>query len=557
MIPRRSPSISSAEPSVRSRVPTRAELQAELVALRKRLAEAEETLLAIGRDEVDALVVVGREGGTEQVRTFEGADDSYRHLVETMRDGVVMVAEDGTILNSNRRFAELAARGDLVGKALGSLLEEDAALHTLLQNVGAETTVLEASLRRPHGAPVAVELSATALPLAGPRRVGIVVTRRAPEPSAALAAPRPPGASSPSRALPALLDHIGVGIVTVDARTQTITYSNRRAEEVLGRKLAGYAEPISHLELTAWRPDGTIVDPNRILIARVLSGEGRVREDLALVRGDGSILQTRAAAVPMSDEHGRLASILLTFDDATDEWRARTEREANERFRELFIGILGHDLRSPLSVLVVDANALQLSDGLGPNERRKVDRIASSASRMSRMVAQILDFTRARMGEGIPIDRQPMGLHDLVRNVVAESVPPKDAARVALAFEGNGIGDWDADRLAQVVSNLVGNALTHGAQNGVVHVSVRDEPACVRLAVHNEGRPIPEDLRRVIFDPFRRAATTQRTGGLGLGLYIAQKIVQAHGGTLTVESTAERGTTFTAVLPRAQHELPD
>ncbi len=533
------------------RAPTREHLEAELAALRQRLADAEATLQAIGNDEVDALVVVARDRGTEEVRTLAGADSSYRHFVESMRDGAVMVAEYGTILNANPRFAELAACGDVVGRTLGELLETEEDLPTLLQNLGAQTKVVTAAMCRPDDTRVAVELSVTALPLVGPRRIGIIVNSQVPESRRVSVASSPAGARPVSPALAVLLDHVSLGVIAVDARTRTITYSNRRAEEILGRELSGYRDPISHFELAAWRPDGTIVEPNQILIARVLGGEEPVREDLALVRGDGTIVQTRAAAAPVHDDDGRLASIVLTFDDATEEWLARAEREANERFRELFIGILGHDLRDPLGVLTVGSSMLLRRGALEPEDKRIVERLASSANRMTRMVAQILDFTRARMGDGIPLNRQPTSLHDVVRTVLADSLLSQETSRVALSLAGDGIGDWDADRLAQVVSNLVSNALWHGAPETQVCVSVRDEPRSVRLEVHNEGRPIPEDLLPVIFDPFRRAAVAHNRSGLGLGLYIAQQIVRAHDGTLTVESTAERGTTFTVVLPRA------
>jgi signal transduction histidine kinase len=221
-----------------------------------------------------------------------------------------------------------------------------------------------------------------------------------------------------------------------------------------------------------------------------------------------------------------------------------------ERFRELFIGVLGHEMRDPLSAIVTGAELLLERGGLDPFQVRVVERIRDSARRMGRMADDVVELTRSRLGGGIPLHRVPTSLADLVRVAVADIQTAHPGRALEQRVEGETRGEWDPDRLAQVVWNLVGNAIVHGDAGAPVRVLVRGEGTSVRLEVRNAGPPIPPDLLPVIFDPFRRAEESLRRHGLGLGLYIAQEIVQTHGGTLTVDSEAERGTTFTALLPR-------
>ena len=532
---------------------TRAALEAELRDLRARLADAEATLHAIGNDDVDALVVTSREGGAPQIVMLEGATAPYRDFVESMREGALTVTEDGIILHANRCFTEMIGRAEVVGAGLGDFLEEGSDLRTLLQNAGGEVSTAEVFLRNAHGEPTPVELSVHLLPLQGARRIGVTVSQRASMSAVQrVTGSGTTGGQAPSSlALHTVVEHLPVGVVLVDARSGSITYANRHAEQILGRPLVGPDRPVAYTELTAWRPDGTIVEPEQHVVTRVLRGEGALREDIARVRGDGTIVQTRVSAVPVLDDAGELASVVLAFDDTTDEWLARTERDANERFRELFLGILGHDLRDPLSALVTGSTLLRQVGELSPTQSRIVDRLHASAHRMARMVNQILDFTSSRLGGGIPLKRRTMSLHDLVRALVAERQLEGGGSRIEVELAGDGTGEWDPDRLGQVLSNLLGNALTHGRPDGVVRVSARGAPGSVTLVVHNEGTPIPRELIPLIFDPFRRADVGKGGHGLGLGLYIAQQIVHGHGGTLTVDSTEADGTTFTAVLPRA------
>jgi signal transduction histidine kinase len=226
----------------------------------------------------------------------------------------------------------------------------------------------------------------------------------------------------------------------------------------------------------------------------------------------------------------------------------QASREEDARLRECWSGVLGHDLRNPLSAIRMGAAALQRR-GAGEVDTRLLSRIESSAERMGRMIDQLLDFTRLRAAGGLTLERRALDLAELSRRVVDELELAHPERRLRVEAQGDTCGEWDADRLAQVLSNLVGNAIAHGGVEQPVEVHLRGGEAAVTLAVHNGGEPIPEGFRPLLFDPFRRPRGGNRSG-LGLGLFITSQIVAAHGGDIAVASTDGSGTTFTVTLPR-------
>jgi signal transduction histidine kinase len=206
------------------------------------------------------------------------------------------------------------------------------------------------------------------------------------------------------------------------------------------------------------------------------------------------------------------------------------------------LGVLGHDLRNPLNAITMAAQMLARQQTLPGSARERAVRIEHAASRMGEMIRTLLDFTHARFRGGLPIVPSAADLRLIAHEVVAElrsAWPDRD---IELAARGDLRGHWDAPRIAQVVSNLVANALSHGARATPVHVLVSDQGAEVWLVVHNVGVPIPPELLPVLFEPFRR--------GAGDGLYIARQIIDAHGGNIEVTSTAAEGTRFILRLPR-------
>jgi signal transduction histidine kinase len=227
------------------------------------------------------------------------------------------------------------------------------------------------------------------------------------------------------------------------------------------------------------------------------------------------------------------------------EKQRREQAEETSRFAETFIGILGHDLRNPLNAIAMAAGLLRRQHG----ESKVVARIESSAQRMASMVDQLLDLTRSRLAGGIAIERQATDLGAIVGAAIDE---------LALVYRGRAIewtrrslvGDWDHDRLAQVVSNLLGNALEHGDPERPVEIELDEGDADQAiLVVRNQGAPIPAELLPVLFEPYRRGVRRAGTRGLGLGLFISDKIVQAHGGHIEVRSTADAGTELRVTLP--------
>ncbi len=256
-----------------------------------------------------------------------------------------------------------------------------------------------------------------------------------------------------------------------------------------------------------------------------------------------------ATYVPHVQPDGTVAGYVSTVLDVTERIRAEEERERTSRFREHFLGVVSHDLRNPLSAIVVGANALLHAGTLDERQGRAVARIARSAAGMERMIGDLLDFTRVRLGGGFPLEPVPMHLDALCLEVVEELEVAWPARELRSLLAPLPQGRWDRNRLTQVVSNLVGNALQHSPEGTPVTVTTRAEGSVAVLEIHNEGAAIPPELRAHLFEPFRRGKHTPGLRGLGLGLYIAHEIVRAHGGGLAVRSAEADGTTFTVRLP--------
>ncbi len=237
---------------------------------------------------------------------------------------------------------------------------------------------------------------------------------------------------------------------------------------------------------------------------------------------------------------------------------ARQRRVADElretvRFNELFVGVLAHDLRSPLAAMLTAGELIKsrLEQAHDDRNLKPVGRILSSGQRMARMVEQLLDFTRLRFGGGMTLEPRPAELAPLVRQVVDELETANPDRRIAVETSGDLGGAWDPDRLGQLFSNLLANAVQHGSPEDGVHVRLTgDAPDVVQFAVHNMGS-VPPDLLSNLFEPLIGSeGRRDKARGLGLGLFITREIAKAHGGDVSVTSTQAAGTTFTVTLPR-------
>ena len=221
-------------------------------------------------------------------------------------------------------------------------------------------------------------------------------------------------------------------------------------------------------------------------------------------------------------------------------------------FRETFLGVLGHDLRNPICAAKANAQLLLRSTSLPEAHRAGLTRILTSIERASRLVDQLLDVTRARLGGGIKVDVRPIALAPLVRDVVDEACAAHGGrVSIELALDASLLVLADPDRLAQILSNLASNALTHGSPP--IRVTARASEGYARIEVTNGGAPLPKEVLSALFDPFKRGASALRyaPGGLGLGLYISHELAHSHGGSLEAFSDAERGTRFVLRLPLA------
>jgi signal transduction histidine kinase len=234
---------------------------------------------------------------------------------------------------------------------------------------------------------------------------------------------------------------------------------------------------------------------------------------------------------------------------------ARREEEAARAvmLRDGVLGVLGRDLRVPLQSIAGSADTLLRAEELGPRLADAAKRIATNGERMSDMIDDLVDFAEARLEGGLTLAMSECDLLDVCRQVIDRFGAAHRDRGIELRAQGSGKGRWDRGRLFKVVSKLVDNAIRHGRPRAPVKLSVRDESTDVVLAVQNEGAPIPDEARRRLFEPFYRGDRPgdEASRGLGLGLYIAQQIVAAHRGAISVCSLESEGTAFTVRLPRA------
>ncbi len=225
------------------------------------------------------------------------------------------------------------------------------------------------------------------------------------------------------------------------------------------------------------------------------------------------------------------------------------ERKFAQQERDRILGIVSHDLRNPLGAVTMAASAL-LRQNVDGTTTRFVRRIVNGAERMERLISQLLDFAQARHGGGIPIRRRPTDLAEVVARVVDELETAYPLSSIDVSSSGEPTGDWDSDRIAEVLSNLIGNAIQHGGGTPV-RVAVESAASGVAVEIHNGGPAIPAGLMPKLFDPYRRGGQPKSgPQNVGLGLFISREIVRAHGGAIEVKSDELAGTTFTLRLPR-------
>lgn len=348
--------------------------------------------------------------------------------------------------------------------------------------------------------------------------------------------------ASVSMSITALSDHASEMLTVIAKDLETVQGAHAQSEKSKGR-----APALDDSDRTAAEKHGT---------GRAVSGfsiDEMVAEYRAL-RASVIRLWTKSqdSITPTDLED------LIRFNEAIDQSLAESVTRFSEdldQSKEMFLAILGHDLRSPISAVMTSASFMLDTEELEEPHLTLMTRILSASHRMNHMVGALLDFTRSRLGGGIPVVPEAMNMGKLVHDVVDEMLAAHSQRTITIDARGALDGEWDCDRITQVVSNLISNALEHGSDRTAVEVDVHGDDENIEIAVHNRGAAMPEEQLDGIFSAMKRqsltgSAASGPTGNLGLGLYIADRIVQAHKGRIDVESSDEHGTTFTVRLPR-------
>jgi signal transduction histidine kinase len=269
-----------------------------------------------------------------------------------------------------------------------------------------------------------------------------------------------------------------------------------------------------------------------------------------------SVLQLWRDSQPGPDE--RDVDDITRFSESIDQSITKAVGSYTKRVdqsRDLFLAILSHDLRNPLNSIAMSAALLPRVAHPDPEASGYADQIATNAKVMGRMIGDLLDYTRTRLGAGMPVSPAPLDLGALCRELFDEFRTAHPDRTIRLRADGDLRGEWDGDRLRQAISNLMGNAVQHGSENAPIELSARGEPSDVVVVVHNGGPPIPPGELSKIFDPLVRGSSAEfpkanRPGSIGLGLYIAREVAKSHGGTIDATSSRQDGTAFTVRLPR-------
>lgn len=246
---------------------------------------------------------------------------------------------------------------------------------------------------------------------------------------------------------------------------------------------------------------------------------------------------------------------LTRFNESMDQSLAKAVKgyaDRVEEARHTFLAILSHDLRSPLTAVLMSATVIQQASK-EDEIRSLAGHMISSAVAMKEMIANLLQFAGTALGTRIQLARTTTDLLPLCQEVIEETRAGHPESELRFLTDGPTTGEWDRARVREVVTNLLCNAITHGATSGPIVLTLRGDAEMAHLSVHNQGEPIPPTLLPRIFQPLvrtRREGSRLGASGLGLGLAIIDRIVSAHGGAVEVTSTEAEGTTFTVHLPR-------
>lgn len=342
------------------------------------------------------------------------------------------------------------------------------------------------------------------------------------------------------------LDSARLFVWSLDADSTEPRYEDKVAL-LLGHDLP---KPVSRQALLqCMHPDDR--DAEAQALARALeAGDGVYRASFRLLGIDGHERSVTGSGRAFFDDRSRPLQLVGVLNDVTELSQRRAQAEDRALFAEQMVGIVSHDLKTPLMAVRMSAVLLGRS-ALTPNQQRIVDRIGLATARANRLIGDLLDFTQARVGGGLRVTRRALNLHELVCDVVEELALSHPEHSLQHHREGEGDCEADGDRLSQVVGNLVGNAAAYGDRTRPITIYSQVDHTGFAIQVHNHGRPIARQALQRIFEPMQRGTEATSSGrSVGLGLYIVREIARAHGGSVDVDSSPENGTRFTLHVPR-------
>ena len=288
----------------------------------------------------------------------------------------------------------------------------------------------------------------------------------------------------------------------------------------------------------------------RALAAFLDAPHGRYNATFRLQAADGSVRWIAAWGQLRQDDSGTPAHLVGLMQDVTELHRQRAMAEDRVLLAEQTLGIVGHDLRNPLAAIQMAGELLGLRHLDASQQAAIGERIRSSTGRANRLIADLLDFTRARTGRMLTLTKTLVDVHEIARDVVAEMTTAHPTKRIRHVQEGDGRLVADGDRIAQALGNLISNALAYGLADADITVRSQGLERSVRLSVHNAGEVIDAALRERIFEPMTRGNTPGHLRSVGLGLYIVREIATAHGGEVEFTSDETTGTTFVVEFQR-------
>lgn len=345
----------------------------------------------------------------------------------------------------------------------------------------------------------------------------------------------------------AVLDRLGFGLEVGGSLDVTTTL----CEDVRDTRSPVVIDNVEHDEIYCQHPTPRMYGFQSYISVPIFRRDGDYFGTLCGLDTEAADL-SRTEIVAGLQAFSRLISLQLENESSLVETQTAllNERETSE-LREQFIAVLGHDLRTPLSAIMTGLEVLgmQVDD---PLQKPLLQRIMRSARRISTLIDDVLDFTRGRMGGGISLDtRLEPALQLVFEQVIAELQDTYPTRRIDANIQQDLSLRCDPARLGQLLSNLLKNALVHGASDQPVIVTAEQDDSFFRLSVANGGPRLPEEVLEKLFKPFWRGAPEAAREGLGLGLFIVSEITRSHGATMDVQSNAEQ-TTFAFTMPLSE-----